>query len=185
MVVEAHQKLTRLLEEFHGGEVREQEMARQTRELLRDVPRCAFRDHFDPGHLTASAWVVNKPGDKVVLVRHRKLQKWVQPGGHADGDLDLIGVARRETQEETGLSELVVPYERIFDIDVHNIPAWGAEPEHLHFDVRFLIVADDTQPLVVSDESAAVQWVALDKISEFSTEESIRRMYRRWDAWNR
>ncbi len=132
-----------------------------------------------PGHLTGSAWVVDPARARVVLTHHRKLDRWLQLGGHADGETDLLGVALREAHEESGLTRLRPMGTAPFDVDAHRIPARGEVPEHWHFDLRFLIEADPTEPLVVSDESHAVAWVALAEVARLSPSESMLRMVRK------
>jgi len=148
--------------------------------LVAASDRCADRDHFDPGHLTGSAWVVDESGERVLLLHHGKLDRWLQPGGHADGDFDLARVALRETQEESGLTRLQVIDSEIFDLDIHEIPARGVEPAHLHFDVRYLIRADSSEDLILSDESYALAWIELANLERYTTEESVHRMARKF-----
>ena len=88
--------------------------------ILRD-PRCAEREN-EIGHLTGSAWIVSVDRRKALLLHHRKLGRWIQPGGHADGELDLFGVALKEAREESGLSQIRSISREIFDIDIHEIP---------------------------------------------------------------
>ena len=115
----------------------------------------AFLDrHPDPfdrrileGHLTASAVVVSAAGDRVLLLHHRKLGRWLQPGGHAEpGEGDAERIALREAWEETGIPGLVLhpSAPRPLDVDVHPIPARGDEPAHRHLDLRYLVVAPRT-----------------------------------------
>lgn len=148
--------------------------------LISASDRCAFRDYFDPGHLTGSAWVVDESGQRVLLLHHGKLNRWLQPGGHADGDFNLARVSLRETQEESGLTRLQVIDSEIFDLDIHEIPARGIEPAHLHFDVRYLIRADSSEELILSDESHALAWIELAKLEQYTTEESVHRMARKF-----
>ena len=115
----------------------------------------------------------------MVLTHHRKLERWLQLGGHADGETDLRGVALREAREESGLTRLRALGEEVFDVDVHRIPARGAVPEHWHLDLRFLIEADPAEPLVVSDESHDVAWVPLDEVMWRNPSESMARMVRK------
>lgn len=130
------------------------------------------------GHMTASAWVVSPDRSQVLLVLHRKLGKWLQPGGHADGNPDLRAVALQEVWEETGLqAQLAQP--EIFDIDVHRIPARAQDPDHLHYDVRFLLEADPLAPLTISAESRELRWVPVTEIAALNGERSITRMIER------
>jgi 8-oxo-dGTP pyrophosphatase MutT (NUDIX family) len=100
------------------------------------------RTHFEPGHFTASGFVLSPDGGALLLIHHRKLLRWVQPGGHIEtGDADVEAGARRELREEVGLDRLELATPGIFDLDVHSIPAFGTEPAHEHFDVRFLFRA--------------------------------------------
>jgi len=104
------------------------------------------------------------------------LNKWLQLGGHADGDFDILRVALREAREESGLATIRPVSTAIYDIDIHVIPARGSEPEHLHYDVRFLLEADRTAPLLASRESRSLAWTPLTRIAELNPEESMARM---------
>jgi 8-oxo-dGTP pyrophosphatase MutT (NUDIX family) len=131
---------------------------------------------FEQGHVTGSAWIVDEAREHALLVHHGRLDLWVQPGGHVEDDADMLSAAWREAREETGLIDVRPLAEGIFDVDVHEIPANKREARHLHYDIRFLFVADRAAPLVVSSESKALAWVPLARISEVTREESIRRM---------
>ena len=137
------------------------------------------------GHFTGSCWLVSKDRLRVLLTRHKKLGRWLQLGGHADGDSDLAQVALREAEEESGLTDLTVEPE-IFDLERHIIPARGAEPEHYHHDVRFVVHATGSEEFVVSDESHALAWrIISELVDDDAVEESIRRMARKWLKRNR
>jgi len=138
-------------------------------------PRCFHRDHL-PGHITGSAWITNSYFTKVVLVHHAKLDKWLQPGGHADGDENVMNVALKELQEETGLMQASLNRDSIFDIDIHTIPARGDFPEHLHYDIRFLFSTDESDSLTINHESHDIRWVNLATLEKYSQEKSILRM---------
>ena len=135
-----------------------------------------FERQNKSGHLTGSAWIVDKSYSEVVLVHHGKLNVWIQPGGHADGNSDLIAVARMEAHEETGLTSLQLLSNNIFDLCIHQIPAFGIEPEHYHYDIRYLFKSDLPEPLICSSESHSLAWVKLDEIAQKNSSESILRM---------
>jgi 8-oxo-dGTP pyrophosphatase MutT (NUDIX family) len=148
---------------------------------LVDTHADCFERSCLPGHVTGSAWLVDASGRDVLLTHHRKLDLWVQLGGHSDGDADTPAVAKREAEEESGLEvELVVP--EIFDLDIHTIPARRGEPEHLHFDVRYAFVSRSGRGYVVSDESHDLAWVPIAGIGRYTDEPSMRRMARKWLA---
>jgi 8-oxo-dGTP pyrophosphatase MutT (NUDIX family) len=141
-------------------------------------PDCLWRTCRE-GHLTASAWVVDAARSRTLLTHHRKLGRWLQLGGHADGEADLLAAALREVWEEAGLERVRAVSPEVFDVDRHRIPARGAEPAHWHFDVRFLVEADPTEPLVVSDESRELAWVPLAEVARLNPGESLARMVRK------
>jgi 8-oxo-dGTP pyrophosphatase MutT (NUDIX family) len=121
-------------------------------------PRAYFRDHL-PGHMTGSAWIVDESRQYVLLTHHAKLNRWLQPGGHADGDEDIYATALREAREETGISEFQILSEGLFDIDIHHIPARNDFPGHDHYDVRVLVSTPRNATLTLTDESHALEWV--------------------------
>jgi 8-oxo-dGTP pyrophosphatase MutT (NUDIX family) len=134
-----------------------------------------------PGHFTGSAWVVSRDAHRVLLTHHRKLGLWLQPGGHADGEIDLAQVALREAQEETGVVGLHLQDGVIFDLDRHRIPARGDEPEHWHYDVRFVVRCASHESFVVSEESHALAWREMaDVAADQRADHSVRRMARVW-----
>lgn len=134
------------------------------------------------GHVTGSAWIVNADGSQVLLTHHAKLDRWLQLGGHADGEADVLEVALKEAREESGLNDFELVGDGIFDLDVHPIPARKSDPEHLHYDVRYVLRATGNTDYVVSDESHDLRWVALDEVEELTGEESMLRMVRKWTA---
>jgi 8-oxo-dGTP pyrophosphatase MutT (NUDIX family) len=140
-------------------------------------PDCFEREH-GPLHVTASAWVVNPARDKVLMVHHGKLHEWFQPGGHADGDADVLRVALREVCEETGIDgqhiQLLSP--DIFDVDMHDIPANEHFTPHGHIDIRFLVQIDDRLPVPGSHESHEVKWIDLMRVKTFNNFRSTYRM---------
>src|SRR5260370_33591853 len=111
-------------------------------ELLDSCPNCFRRDAF-PAHFTGSAFVVSADGARSLLHHHRKLDRWLQFGGHCDGEEDVLSVAQREAYEESGIHGLVVASARPFDLDIHEIPPFGDEPGHPHYDVRYVLSAPE------------------------------------------
>jgi 8-oxo-dGTP pyrophosphatase MutT (NUDIX family) len=151
---------------------------RETLELVAAHEDCLVRTCM-PGHVTGSAWIVSPDNRRTLLTLHRKLGAWLQLGGHADGDPDLLAVALREAREESGLVRVRARTTAIFDIDRHWIPARRDEPGHWHHDLRFLIEADPSEPLVVSSESKDLAWVDVARVGELNPAESMMRMVRK------
>jgi 8-oxo-dGTP pyrophosphatase MutT (NUDIX family) len=147
-------------------------------------PRCFERASLD-GHVTGSAWVVDADGGRVILLHHKKLGLWLQPGGHADGDPDVARVARAEAVEETGIFALEPLGDGIFDVDVHAIPARRHEPAHFHYDVRFAFRAPAGAQPVLSEESHEVAWVPLDRVPAYTRDRSVLRMLAKHPALSR
>jgi 8-oxo-dGTP pyrophosphatase MutT (NUDIX family) len=133
------------------------------------------------GHLTGSALVVDPADGRFVVLHHRKLGRWLQPGGHADGDDDLAAVALREATEETGLEGLVVHHPAV-DLDVHEVRPPGEAP-HLHLDLRFVVEAPPGSarlgPPPGNDESHEVRWVTAADLDALDADASLRRLVAR------
>ncbi len=133
------------------------------------------------GHFTASAWLVSRDNRRALLTHHRKLGRWLQLGGHADGDRDLARVALREAEEESGLQDLQLLDERIFDLDRHWIPERGDVPGHWHYDVRYVVRAMGGEQFEVSEESLDLAWREIAELADDpDADASLRRMARRW-----
>ena len=130
-----------------------------------------------PGHFTGSEWVISPNKNKILMTHHKKLNMWLQLGGHADGEKNLRSVALKEAKEESGFNNFSILSEEIFDLDIHQIEPMNEEPKHLHYDVRFLLKADpNEQNIIISEESHDVKWIYLDDILEYNSEPSISRM---------
>jgi 8-oxo-dGTP pyrophosphatase MutT (NUDIX family) len=139
-------------------------------------PRAYHRDHL-PGHMTGSVWIVNHDRTKVLLTHHAKLNRWLQPGGHADGNEDILTVALKEAEEETGLKNLKLLLPGIFDIDIHSIPERKDFPRHDHYDIRFILEAHEDEQIAVSEESHDLAWVRIaDLTSVTDSNHSMIRM---------
>jgi len=140
----------------------------------------AFSRERLAGHFTGSAWLVSQDGQRVLLTHHRKLQRWLQLGGHADGEVDLAAVALREAEEESGLRGLSLEGE-VFDLDRHWIPERGEVPGHWHYDVRYVVRAGEDEAFAVSEESLALAWVEIASLlDDASADASLQRMARLW-----
>ncbi|MGM0580797.1 MAG: NUDIX hydrolase [Bacteroidota bacterium] len=148
-------------------------------QLFEAKGKLAFSRNNIDAHFTASAWIINPDTIEVLLIHHKKLNKWLQPGGHADGDTDLENVARKEANEETGLDELKLISTKIFDIDIHLIPEKKGIPEHEHYDVRFAYFCLSKEKTQINSESNDFQWVKLQDIEALTTETSILRMVKK------
>ncbi len=131
-----------------------------------------------PGHLTGSGLVVHPASRRVLLNHHRKLDRWLQFGGHFEDEAMPDAVALREGREESGLADLrlVPPAPVPFDVDVHTIPARGAQPEHLHLDIRYLLLTDQPERAAPSAESHTIRWFDLAQTADLPLSGELRRM---------
>lgn len=158
-----------------------EEIAAKTKMLVfLDNHEDCFERSCIPGHFTASAWLLSNDMKQALLMHHTKLNRWLQLGGHCDGDHDLLNVALKEAQEESGLANIEILNPKIFDIDVHEIPAYKNDPVHLHYDVRFLFKAADDSAIVKNNESKDLRWFG-PELDLFPTKElSVFRMFQKW-----
>lgn len=130
-------------------------------------------DFYTPGHITGSAFVVDGSHTRLLMIHHAKLGRWLQPGGHVDPGEDVLTAAIREVEEETGVTGVPL-IDGIFDVDVHPIPAHSERPAHTHFDVRFLLEAQN-EDLTDSDEVLGVRWIPFGEVPSLMTDESVLR----------
>lgn len=170
--------LLELLSKYRFGNPEDAPTADEFRRFIEDNPACCERS-LRIGHLTGSAWLVSPDGNSALLMRHRKLGRWLQPGGHADGNPDLAAVALREAGEETGMDGLTAAQD-IFDLDLHRIPARGPEPAHWHYDMRFVVQAARLE-FAHNEESLAMAWFDVGRLAQDpAADASIRRMALKW-----
>lgn len=149
--------------------------------FIKEYDNC-FERSLSIGHITASAWLLNKDETEILLMHHAKLNKWFQLGGHCDGDHDTLAVAIKEAQEESGIQTIIPINNEIFDIDIHLIPAHKKEPEHYHYDVRYLLKVNSDEHIIQNNESKELRWFAKNG-KEFPTKErSVTRMYYKWSS---
>lgn len=151
--------------------------------LIDGEPECFHRTCF-PGHFTGSALVVSADGSRALLHHHRFLDRWLQFGGHCDGDEDVLCVALREAVEESGIEGLIVTSRRPFDIDIHAIPEnpRRGEPAHEHHDVRFVFIAPENAMPKLSDESHELRWFSPEEMLAMPLDSGLQRLVGKWQA---
>ncbi len=170
----SRERLLKTLEAYAVRYSAEKDRVSRYLQLLKHAD--AFQRTHLPGHITGSAFIVSSDFKQTLLVHHAKLNRWLQPGGHADGDTDVVRVAMREANEETGLKHLEILTRDIFDLDIHPIPARKDFPSHDHYDIRYVVNASTEEKIVVSEESFDVKWVPLEILEKYSDEKSLLRM---------
>lgn len=130
---------------------------------------------FEPGHATGSAWVIAKNTQQFALIYHQTLNRWLQPGGHAEPEeQDLLIVSIREAQEELGIM-LDSEQTLLLDLDVHRIPETKKYPSHLHFDFRYLCVTE-AQPLQPATDAVRAEWFSLEHLKQLKLDAGMQRM---------
>jgi 8-oxo-dGTP pyrophosphatase MutT (NUDIX family) len=170
------EQLITALSRYKTTQEDEHEMLTRIWDLVTTHPNeCISRRFYLPGHITASAWVVNADKTKVLLLHHAKLNRWLQPGGHIEQDTHPDQAALRETQEETGLIDVQL-HPEIFDVDIHLIPARKHEPDHYHYDIRYLITAINETEARISEESTDMAWIPIREVASYNSDRSIQRM---------
>ena len=172
-------QLTELLRDYDPVDDDDREQRERILQFISKTPTCFERSNRE-GHVTGSAWVINGSGTHALLTHHKKLGKWLQLGGHADGNPDLMRVAAREAEEESGLRNLEPVSPRIFDVDIHSIPEHGKEPAHFHYDIRFAFRVAGDETFKVSDESHELAWIDMYQLDTYTQEKSMLRMRDKW-----
>jgi 8-oxo-dGTP pyrophosphatase MutT (NUDIX family) len=164
-----------LLDRLAPADDREATYLAMTRGHLISHPQPWSRFDYEPGHVTASAFVLHPTDESIALVHHAKIGIWVQPGGHVEAtDPDHEAAARREIREEIGIRD--VDQLGLLDIDIHVFPSRGEQPEHLHFDLRWALRAR-TAEIEAGDGAVAARWVPLSEA--ITMDESIARPTRK------
>lgn len=172
-------KLLALLHNYHPINEDEQLSKKRMIEFVSTYDDC-FERSLEIGHITASAWLLNKNKTHALLMHHAKLDKWFQLGGHCDGNADVLNVAIKEAQEESGINVIEPLLESIFDIDIHLIPENKKEKEHYHYDVRFLLRVMNDEEIIQNSESKELRWIGKNWNELPTSEESVMRMFDKW-----
>lgn len=172
-------KLISLLQNYFPVSAEEIKAKKDILDFINQYENC-FERSLSVGHITASCWLLNKDKTKALLMHHTKLDKWVQLGGHCDGNPDTLEVAVKEAQEESGMQSIVPLSEEIFDIDIHFIPANNKEVGHYHYDIRFLLVVISHEDFIKNRESKELRWIGKN-LKDLTTDSlSVVRMFNKW-----
>lgn len=171
--------LIHVLQNYHPTAPEELEYKDTILAFVHANPDC-FERSLAIGHITASALLLNKAQSHALLMHHRKLDKWVQLGGHCDGNPDVLSVAIKEAQEESGILGIAPVSHDIFDIDIHLIPANSKEQEHYHYDIRYLLRVTSDEDFVQNSESKELRWVDKDLSTLPTQSHSVIRMFNKW-----
>lgn len=171
--------LKKLLNKYNPTCREEVEFKKQIISFIENNVDC-FERSLQIGHITASCWLLSKDKQSALLMHHAKLNQWFQLGGHCDGDSDVMAVAIKEAQEESGICEIIALSNDIFDIDVHLIPENSREKAHYHYDIRFLLKVAGDQAIMQNNESKELRWFKKRR-DELPTESpSVLRMFDKW-----
>jgi 8-oxo-dGTP pyrophosphatase MutT (NUDIX family) len=156
----------------------EAKMVAATIAFIEQNADCFWRSNLS-GHVTGSAWIIDETHSFTLLTHHQKLDRWLQLGGHTDGDRNVFRAALREAREESGLKSLKPLQQQIFDVDIHLIPEHKGTPPHYHYDIRYLLEADKSDRVSVSSESKSLAWISIAEVEKLNADESIARMVRK------
>lgn len=147
-------------------------------DFVNEYPNCFERTN-SIGHITGSAWLLNPSMDKALLMHHKKLNMWLQLGGHADGDGDILQVSLKEAEEESGIEDIVPLSGDIFDLDIHWVDHKCPHGFHYHFDIRFLLKAN-TENYVQNHESLGLKWHTFSEIINSNYDAGVKRLAYKW-----
>lgn len=177
--MERTQRLLAQLRNYASADAAEAEDRRAMLELLTSAEDAFSRGHFVPGHITASCYIVDAEG-RLLLHHHKRLDRWLQMGGHVEANESPDLAALREGREESGLPDLVQMTDGIFDLDIHPIPAAKGEPDHAHFDIRYLARTESPEAAVADRaESNDLAWVTLSRAAELMAGPESARVLRK------
>jgi hypothetical protein len=171
--------LITLLSTYHPTAPEETLAKENTLTFIHQNHNC-FERSLEQGHITASCWLLNKEGTQALLTHHRKLDKWVQLGGHCDGNSDILAMSIKEAQEESGIFNIEPISTKIFDVDIHLIPANAKEKAHYHYDISFLLQVKSDEKIQISNESKELRWINPNFSELPSNERSVIRMFNKW-----
>lgn len=187
-----HQYNNQAIKLYKENYLEQLETIQKFNDFIHSNHNCFLRENLE-GHITGSAFVVNPTFTKVLFTYHAKLHRWLQLGGHADGEIIIQNVALKEACEESGINHFdfidilnfpataplnnfreIIP----FDLDIHLIPERKNEPAHYHYDVRFILVAQH-ENFKISEESLDLKWIDLNEVCQFTSEVStLRQVYK-------
>lgn len=177
-------KLQEQLEQYHPYNEQEERDKKVMLQLLKTQPDIFTREN-EVAHFTASSWLLNREHTKVLMIYHNIYHSWAWTGGHADGEEDLLAVAIREAQEETGVKEIQTVDDAIFSIETLTVDGHEKRgryvPSHLHLNVTYLLEADEAEVLRIKpDENSGVKWFSLEEALEACSEPwMVERIYKK------
>jgi 8-oxo-dGTP pyrophosphatase MutT (NUDIX family) len=182
-VMNRTEELLAMLRAFRTDDPAEAADVERTIALLEAGDEAFTRRHFDPGHVTASVFIIHLPNAQILLHHHRRLGKWLQMGGHVDPGEPIRETALREGREESGLTDLMLIHDEPFDVNIHPIPAGKGEPPHRHFDIRFIATTESPESATFdAAESRELGWFSLrdgaEKMNEPESRRAIAKMVR-------
>ncbi len=175
-------QILQLLQSYKEIHPSEQATVSKFNQFITQNKQC-FERSLLIGHITGSCWLLDLSRERVLLTHHKKLGKWIQLGGHADGDPDILNVALKEAKEESGNNHIISLQNQIFDIDVHEIPPYKQVPTHYHWDIRFLLGMNSTDQIQMSSESNDLAWFTYKQLTQHNFEASMQRMTAKWQEW--
>lgn len=161
-------------------DLHELQLIKKIADFIEQTPNCFSRKQLD-GHITVSSWLLDHQLDKVLLTHHKKFDEWIQLGGHADHESNPMVVALSEAREESGINNIQFVTNEIFDLDIHDVPAFKQTPRHFHYDIRFALYVEQDEPFIVSDESYDLAWFDIKELLTYGNV-SVKKLATKWLA---